>query len=79
MMTVNEKFFIDKTIRSTYFPLEYPPTFQHHLRRATISSFASSIVNNITKQPCWLCRRYVIVQVRHLIEKISDEIVSLSF
>ena len=55
---LNMFFFVD--------PVSYTRNSKH--RGTTVSSFASSIVNNLVNRPCWLCRRYV-VHERHLIEE----------
>jgi hypothetical protein len=47
-------------------PVSHHRNHDHH-RRTTVSSFASSVVNNLVTRPCWLCRRYV-VRGRHLVE-----------
>ncbi|CAF2450277.1 unnamed protein product [Rotaria sp. Silwood2] len=40
------------------------PGHQHH-RGTTVSSFTSSIVNNLVTRPCWLCHKYSTFVVKH--------------
>jgi len=59
--------FIVKNFTTRCLFIEPVSNHRNHRRRTTVSSFASSVVNNLVIRPCWLCRWYV-VRVRHLVE-----------